>query len=124
MELIEMAWRFPVWEALVAVELDLPVTFPVVARRAAAVSVLHPGAGRIGGVDGAEQLRADRRVSRLKLKVAVGDDIAARAGVGDDIGYVLLDGRDPEDVLDAVRFVDRTLMIRLDPEPAGLRQSE
>jgi hypothetical protein len=115
MELIETAWRFPVWDAFVAVELDLPMVFPTAPRRAAMAAILHPGAGRIASIDGVEAVRADRRVARLKLKAAAGDEIHERAGVGEDIGYVLLDCNSHDDALDALAFVDRTLQIDLEP---------
>jgi len=115
MELLELAWGFSAWDAFVAVELDLPVTFPAVASRTAVVSVLHPGPGRIARIDGVEAVRADRRIARLKLKKAAGDDIGERVGVGDDIGYALIDASDPQDALDALALVDGTLNIELEP---------
>lgn len=119
MELLEMAWRFSPWDAFVAVELDLPAAFPAAAQRTALVSVLHPGAGRVQRIEGEDEVRADPRVARLGLKVAPGDVVAERVGVGVDVGCVLVAGADPADALDALRFADATLKIELEPPPQG-----
>jgi len=115
MDLLELAWRLPAWDAFVAVELDLPVAFPTEAWRVALACVLHPGAGRVARIVGESALRADPRVVEAKLKIAPGDAVPERIGVGIDVGHVLLIGGDREEALDALRFVDDTLRIELEP---------
>lgn len=118
MELIEIAWGFSAWDAFLAVELDLPAAFPGEAPRTAVASVLHPGAGRVTRLDGADALRADPRVVTCKLDIAVGDTVGPRLGVGNEVGHVLLAGKDREDALAALRLVDATLQIAVAPTEA------
>jgi biotin carboxylase len=118
MELIEIAWGFSAWDAFLAVELDAPIAFPGEASRTAVASVLHPGTGRVTRLAGADALRADPRVVSWKLGVGVGDVVGPRIGVGNEVGHVLLAGRDREEALAALGFVDATLQIEVAPGEA------
>lgn len=113
MEALPLAYPFDAWEAFAAVELDLPFEFPNEPSSVAAVVVLHPGAGTVERVEGADAVRAHPAVVRAKLKVEAGSTIDARSGVGEDIGYLLLRAEDRAALLEALRFVDETLTVEI-----------
>jgi biotin carboxylase len=116
MELLRLAYGFDAWKAFVAVELDRPPRLRERPSATAAAIVLHPGAGRVRGVTGLDEVRAHPCVVRARLRIAPDDRIAVRAGLGSDVGHVLLRAPDRAALLDAIAEVDATLRIDVDPE--------
>lgn len=90
MELISASYEFNAWDALVAMELDLPFSFPHQPRACSAACVFHPGAGLLERVENWDQALSLPGVFRAQLKRQSGDCIEHRGGVGEDIGYLLL----------------------------------
>jgi biotin carboxylase len=115
MRCLELAWGFDPWEAVCAVELGETPVLPRRDARPTAVMVLHPGAGRVVAVRGLDEVRAHAAHVDTLLKVGVGSRVAARAGVGEDIGRVLLRADDRAALEDAIRFVDECLVVELEP---------
>jgi hypothetical protein len=115
MNAIERAWGFDPWEALVDVELDRPVTLPSTPLASAAVSIFHPGEGRLVAIEGAKAVRKHPACEKLKLKLKPGDEVRPREGVGVDIGYALLMAPTDEEVREAVSFVDEHLRFVVEP---------
>lgn len=115
MNAIELAWGFDPWEALVAVELDRPMSFPSSPVGTAATCIFHPGAGTLRAIDGEAAVRGHPACQRLKLKLKPGDVVPEREGVGVDIGYALLSATSDEEVRAAIRFVDEQLRFTVDP---------
>ncbi len=87
MDTMSNAWGFNAWHTFALVELGRAVSFPEARQGFAAGWVLHPGAGQVARIEGEDAVRALPAVKKLKLKVAVGDDVARRVGVGQDVGY-------------------------------------
>ncbi|MCB9255410.1 MAG: ATP-grasp domain-containing protein [Bdellovibrionaceae bacterium] len=96
MELISKAYGFNAWEAFVSVELDRPFVFHTEARQYTAAHILHPGEGVVRSVNRFEKAVANEFAYKSRLKVKEGDSVAARAGVGEDIGYLLYAAANPE----------------------------
>jgi hypothetical protein len=109
MELLQLAYGFPSWESYLNLELGRPITLPQKSQRMAAVHVLHPGPGIIQAIKGWPAVRNHASVHRAKLKVAVGDRLARRAAVGEDVGYVLQTAANAETLMPAVEDVRRLL---------------
>ena len=87
MQLLQYAWGFDPWDALLGLELvDLDVD------DADRVWSLHPGAGTVAQILGLEAARACPGVRRVALKVGVGDPIAERQGSGMDVCAVYAEG--------------------------------
>ncbi len=112
MELISASYDFSSWDAMVAMELDLPFTFPQSPRQHNAACIFHPGPGVLQRVENWEQALALPGVYQSKLKLEAGAHIDRRTGVGEDIGYLLLGAdsgaqllADVDWVLGNVRFV-------------------
>lgn len=115
MELLPLAWGFDAWRAFVAMELDQPFEFPSGPPAHAAALVLHPGAGRVKAVHGLARVRRHAAVTHAALRVRAGHEIEARAGVGSDVGHLLLRAATHAGLLEAIRFVDEELRIELEP---------
>lgn len=115
MEVLKLAWGFDAWRAFARVELDRPVDFPSTTRAHGAAVVLHPGAGTVAAVSGFDDVRGHEAVKRARLRVESGDRVEARAGVGQDVGHVLLRAATRAQILDAVRFVESRLRVEIAP---------
>lgn len=113
MRCLELAYDFDPWEAFCSVELGEAPVLPRGAGRPTAVVVLHPGEGRVTGIRGLEAIRKHPAHVDSLIKVEVGTDIAARVGVGEDIGRVLLQAEDQAALDEAIRFVEERLVFEL-----------
>lgn len=118
MRCLELAYDFDPWAAFCSVELGEVPTLPRVAGRPTAVVVLHPGAGTLRRIRGLESVREHPAHVDSVIKVAVGEDISARIGVGDDIGRVLLQAEDQTSLDEAIRFVEEHLVFELENHSA------
>ncbi len=113
MEAMGLAYDFDAWMAFVSVELDLEFAFPTEAPYRAAAVVLHPGAGTVTAIHGEAEVAADPNVKRLRLKVAPGDAIDPRAGVGADVGYALIRAPDRLALLESIGRTQKTLVFEM-----------
>ncbi len=113
MSCIETAYGFDPWDALCAVELGESPALPERASQVAAAVVLHPGAGRVAAIRGLDAVRAHPALVDARLKVEVGDAVDVREGVGEDVGRVLLAAPDRPAMDEAIRFVERELVIEV-----------
>ncbi len=102
MTLLRRAWNFDPWEALLRLELGERVAFPEQARRTAGAWLLHPGAGHVVALRGAEEARAVPHIRRVALKVEAGDTIPERLGSGQDVGALYAEGPDRDCVANAL----------------------
>ncbi len=114
MELISRAYAFSAWKALVHVELDLPFDFKRKRQRHAAVYIIHPGAGRVAGISGWEEVSGHAAVYRARLKTKPGMLVEVRSGVGEDLGYLLCNGDSSASLLQTIADLQLQLKIRLD----------
>lgn len=110
MKLIEMAYGFDPWEALMNIELGRPVNLPEKPKQFAGMRFFHPDAGRVVSILGLEAAAALPSVEHLDCKLRAGDTVKARVGTGQHCGFALLAGtqaavrRDLEAVRRLVRF--------------------
>ncbi len=89
MELIKRAYDFDPWQVFVKLELGLPVDeLPSRAARVCGAVLLHPGAGLVTAVS-VPNVTDYPTLSKATIKVKVGDQIAPRHGVGEDVGYCI-----------------------------------
>jgi biotin carboxylase len=114
MQLIQRAYGFDPWEALLRIELGERPALPRAPRSTAGVWMLHPGEGRVRAVSGAEEAAAVPGVTAVRCRVAAGDRVARREGSGQDIGYIEARGRGRDDVAGALLNAHETLRIELD----------
>jgi hypothetical protein len=89
MNAIRHAWCFDPWAAFVAMELDEPFVFPESPLAYTVVEVLHPGAGTVISITGESEVRKHPATREFRLKVVPGEQVRARAGVGQDTGHLL-----------------------------------
>lgn len=94
MRLLALAYGIDPWQAWLRAELGEAPELPRSPRGAAGAWVLHPGAGRLRAVHGLDAARALPGVARLRLRVAPGERVAERAGAGNEIGHLIVRGRD------------------------------
>jgi hypothetical protein len=113
MKLLQSAWGFDPWEALLRLELGEDVAFPAAPRRVAGVWVLHPGTGHVGAIRGLDEVRALPHVRRVALKIQPGEAIAERQGTGQDVGALYVDGPDRDTVATALARAHERLQIEL-----------
>ena len=92
MPLMQRAWGFDPYEALLRLALGREVEFPRTQRGYAGTWVLHPGPGIVGRISGVEEARRVPGVRRVSLRVSEGDVILPRLGSGQDVGYIDADG--------------------------------
>lgn len=92
MPLMQRAFGFDPYEALLRLALRRGVEFPSAPRRYAGTWILHPGPGIVGRVAGVEAARGVPGVRKVSLRVAPGDRVLPRLGSGQDVGYIDADG--------------------------------
>lgn len=118
MTLLQRAWGFDPWEALLRLELGQPFDFPRRERQAAGAWVLHPGAGTLRAVRGLEEARAVPGVRRIALKVSTANGrrprIPQRRGSGQDVGAIYAEGRDAAAVAAALDGAHERLVFDLE----------
>lgn len=121
MDLIAGAYGFDPWEALLRVELGQIPDLPQRARQHTGVWILHPGPGVLRGVHGLEDARAVPGVERLVCRIEPGDHVDVRAGVGNDVGRIVVHGPDRDTVATGLRRARNLMAFELEPTArAGL----
>lgn len=113
MNLIELSYGFNPWQAWFDLEAGKPFHFPQKAKHLTAVSVLHPGAGRITDIHGIEKLRLLPEVVDVRLKKQVGQMVGSREGSGIDIGRILFRAESYDQLIGAIEFAKKTLTIKM-----------
>lgn len=113
LQALRHAWGFDPWQTLLALELGRPVSFPSAPRRTAGVWMLHPGAGEVLEVGGIARALELPGVRRVHLRIAAGDRVARREGVGQDVGYLEASGPDQASVSRALLAAHAALEIRM-----------
>ncbi len=113
MDLIELAYGFDPWEIWLRASLGHEVGPLPTAQRVAGVWVLHPGAGIVESVGGADAVRACPGVLRLELRVQPGTAVPERIGAGQDVGHLLVTGADRDQVAARLRTAREQLVIQL-----------
>lgn len=114
MDLLRLAWGFDSWRAFVSVEIDRPFDFPVEQAAHSSAMIFHPGAGTVKTVHGLNDVCGHEATIRASMRVVAGDRIDGRAGVGNDVGHVLLRAASRAKLFEALEFVDKHLQIELE----------
>jgi biotin carboxylase len=95
LDLIEAAYEFNPYLALVQVAAGEPLALPRAPRRAASIRFFEPCPGHLRRIDGLERLAAgDPRLLRWQLKVSPGDTIAPLTSSAARVGFVMASGPD------------------------------
>lgn len=116
MRCLELAYDFDPWAAFCSVELGERPALPSTPGRPTAVVVLHPGEGRVRRIAGLDDVCAHPAHVDTLLKVEVGSEVAARVGIGEDIGRALLQAESQNALDEAIRFVEERLVIEVSAE--------
>lgn len=111
---IKEAYGFDPWEAFVDTETGVKPEINREPERFAATYVLHPGAGKVTAIEGAEECKDLGSLKKLKLKVEPGEDLQRRAGAGDDKGYAIFSNPNQDKLLKDLQKFRQTLVFRLE----------
>jgi len=114
MPLMQRAYGFDPYEALLRIVLRRPVHFPAAARHHAGTWVLHPGPGILGHIAGVEAARAVPDVRAVTIRVAEGAHILPRLGSGQDVGYIDADAATRDGVATALQTARAALEFGLE----------
>lgn len=113
-EMMALAYGFDPWEAWLRLGLGEAVDFPATAVRSAGVWVLHPGAGIVRTIAGIGAARALPGVEKIELRLRPGQRVAERVGAGQESGYLLVTGRDREEVAERLLAAHRAIRIEME----------
>lgn len=94
MELLQLAYGFDAWEALLRMELGERVSLPSSPARFAGVWVLHPGPGTVAEVAGVDDAAAAAGVVRVRCAIDAGDRVRPRVGSGESVGEIVVEAKD------------------------------
>ncbi len=114
-QLIEQAYGFDLYEALLSVLAGMPFDFPRKARRAAAVSFFRPAPGRVRRIHGVDELARDPRVFDHFVRLNEGDVVDTFQDSWHRAGYVAVAAPDHEAVELALRDLDDAVRFEVDP---------
>ncbi|MBC7171589.1 MAG: ATP-grasp domain-containing protein, partial [Polyangiaceae bacterium] len=92
MRLVEAAYGFDAWKALLRLELGEAPSVPREPAQVAGVWIFHPGPGFVEAVDGLDEARLIPSVRRLHCTAARGSKLGTRAGSGQAVGSVICVG--------------------------------
>lgn len=123
MDLIEIAWGFDPWDALIRIALGEQPVLPREPRRAAGAWILHPGPGVVSAVHGLAEMRRMPGVVDVQCRVGPGDQVHAREGSGNEVGRILVAAADPGEAIVALREARQRLTIAVDRPPAAAAHS-
>lgn len=113
LELMSRAYDFDPWEVLLRLALGLPADLPTRAQRTAGVWLFHPGEGRLTAVTGLDRARELPGVVDLPFRAAVGDDVGRRVGVGQELGHVMVVGRNRDEAARRLETAHDTVRLRI-----------
>ena len=111
MTLIRHAYGVDPWEAVLEVERGERPALPEAPAQAAAVWILHPGAGTVREADGVEAAQALPGVEAVALRVAPGDVVRPRGGTGEEVGHVVVTGETAAEAAARVRAAREVLRL-------------
>ena len=114
MRLIGLAYGVDAWATWIGIERGQAVDFPDRPERAAAVWILHPGAGVVEQADGIEAVREMPGVVEATLRARPGDVVPPRAGSGEEVGHIVVEGATAEEA--RARLEAARAALRLDVE--------
>lgn len=92
MRLIELAYGFDPWRALLEIELGGLPDLPAAAQRSAGVRFIYPDAGVIRSVDGLDRVRGLATAVDVVCKLQPGERIEARQSTGQHRGFAIFAG--------------------------------
>jgi hypothetical protein len=116
MRLIDTAYGFDPWEALLRVELGERPRLPEAASRVAGAWIFHPGPGTVDEVLGLGEVEAMPAVRRLHCAVRRGATLEARIGSGQAVGSVLCAAETHAALVTALREAKDAIRFRVDGE--------
>ena len=91
---LALAYGIDSWKCFVEVELGMR---PKIVKQDGSFSasiVIPKKKGVVKSINGVTEIKALSSLKKLKLKVDVGDEVAERLGVGDEMGYALFQSQD------------------------------
>jgi hypothetical protein len=116
MELLGRAYGFDAWACGLRLAVDGDEgALPGPPRRVVGNLFFHPGEGTVTAVEGWREVRKLPGVVEARLTVRVGERVGARTGTGQSVGYVTVEGDDPEAVRATLRRADAGLRIAVAP---------
>ncbi len=113
MRLISLAYGVDAWEHVFRIECGETPELPP-APLAAAVWILHPGAGIVRRASGIEAVRECPGVVEATLRVGPGDRIAPREGTGQEVGHILVTGATAPEAEARLRAARDALRLEVD----------
>jgi biotin carboxylase len=116
MRLIEAAYGFDPWEALLRIELGERPSLRAEPSRVAGAWLFHPGPGVVDEVLGLEGVEAMPAVRRLRCAARPGDALSPRLGSGQAVGSVLCVAETHAALVGALRRARDTVRFRVDGE--------
>lgn len=92
MRLIDLAYGFDPWAALLTLETGQRFVFPPEATRTAGMRFFHPGPGVVRATHGLDVVCALSSVESVVARLSPGDVVGPRDGTGQHRGYALFTG--------------------------------
>ena len=115
MRLIELAYGFDPWEAWLRLQLGELPELQAQPQRAAGAWVLHEGAGRVRAIPDLETVRRMPGVDTVRVRVSEGERVGPRLGSGDEIGHLIVVGRDRDEVAARLQAAHAALRVEMEP---------
>lgn len=115
MRLIERAYGFDPWDALLQIELGEPPALRIQPHAAAGAWFLHPGEGQVQDVTGLAEARGLRGVDRIECRVKAGDRVGRRHGTGVHVGCIEVTARNRDEVASCLEAAFQRLRLVMKP---------
>jgi biotin carboxylase len=112
MGLIEQAYEFNPWRALLEISLGICPQVPEKATQYAGNWFIHPGEGTIESIDGLDRAAQVPGILAVECRSNVGDFVPERVGSGQSIGTILALAGDPDTCAQALATAIKEIQIR------------
>jgi len=114
-QLIERAYGFNLYEALLETLAGRPVELPSRATRSAGVRFFRPPAGRVAAIRGSHVLDEDPRVFDHFIRLEPGDEVDTFENSWHRVGYFAVDAADHDELDAAMEGISRSVVFEVDP---------
>jgi predicted ATP-grasp superfamily ATP-dependent carboligase len=112
MEALGWSYDSNFWDFFVKLELDHKLPTKIQRKMFSSSVVFHPEPGIVQGIVKQEEAKSLSSVKKWSLKVALGDEVKTRSGVGQDCGYAILAHPDFDLLMKDVHFLLNDFQIK------------
>lgn len=117
MQLLELTYNVSFWDFFIDLQVGKHIELlPKSPLQYSAVSIIHPGRGRVKSIAGWEEVTQLSTFKEGKLKITTNSVIQERLGSGQDCGYIFFASKNIDHLRQQLQIADSLLSIKIDSD--------